>query len=213
MHSTLGAGFSKLCTRKGKASCSFSQTCPVHKAIIDHYGYHKTVQGPDLSRSTMVCAESSSSLCWCSDEYMGGEHWLRRVERKFLGVSSRLVPCRDAALHRREDRKRKRDEEKAAEKDKEKLKKIKEETEKQEPAAQLNGTRADVAKEDTPGQAQVKTEHIKEEPASAAVSEAAVIPNGDKVRHCCVTESVRLIFPCRSGHQSHRPCEFCVGRS
>ena len=123
------------------------------------------------------------------------------------------MPCRDAALHRREDRKRKRDEEKAAEKDKEKLKKIKEEPEKEKPAAQPNGTGADVAKEHTPGQAQVKAEHVKEEPASAAASEAAVIPNGEKVCHCCVTEGVRLDWTCKSGHQSHRPCEPCVGRS
>ena len=106
------------------------------------------------------------------------------------------MPCRDAALHRREDRKRKRDEEKAAEKDKEKLKKIKEEPEKEKPAAQPNGTGGDVAKEDTPGQAQVKTEHVKEEPAA---SEAAVIPNGEKVCHCCVTEGVKLDLTCKSG--------------
>ncbi len=121
------------------------------------------------------------------------------------------MPCRDAALHRREDRKRKRDEEKAAEKDKEKLKMIKEEPEKEKPAAQPNGTGGDVAKEDT--QAQVKTEHVKEEPASAAASETAVIPNGEKVCHCCVTEGVTLDWTCKSGHQSHRPCEPCVGRS
>ena len=66
---------------------------------------------------------------------------------------------------------------------------IKEEPEKEKPAAQPNGTGGDVAKEDT--QAQVKTEHVKEEPASAAASETAVVPNGEKVCHCCVTEGCK----------------------
>ena len=116
-----------------------------------------------------------------------------------MGVASWTLPCRDAALHRREDRKRKRDEEKAADKEKEKLKKIKEDTQKEaegvakeEPAAQQNGTRGDEAKEDAPGKAQIVTEHIKEEPAS----DAGVF--SDKVRHCCVADTVRLTSTFRS---------------
>ena len=84
------------------------------------------------------------------------------------------------------------------------MKKIKEDTQKEaegaakeEPAAQQNGTRGSEAKDDTPGQAQVKTEHIKEKPASAAASEAGVIPNGNKVRSCCVAEGVRLDLTCK----------------
>lgn len=120
-------------------------------------------------------------------------------------MSSWKLPCRDAALHRREDRKRKRDEDKAAEKENEKLKKIKEETEKEaeeaakeEPAALQNGTRGDGAKEDGLGQAQVKTEHIKKEPASAAASEADLDPPGDKVRQWCVGEAVKQTLTCKS---------------
>ena len=125
-------------------------------------------------------------------------------QQKFSAVASWRWPCRDAALHRREDRKRKRDEEKAAEKEKEKLKKVKEEPEKEkegaakaEPDAQQNGTSGGMAKEDSLGQAQVKTEHIKAETASAAAFEAGGVPNGDKVRSCHFPGGLRLNCTCK----------------
>ena len=58
---------------------SISPVSAVRKAIIDHCGLHRTVQGSDLPCRTVVCAESISSLCRSSDKCMDGGYRLKGV--------------------------------------------------------------------------------------------------------------------------------------